>query len=361
MTLYISDADIELVRHSVDLLQVLQGRGVQCKSNGKYRYKACCPFHGEKTPSFMVDTAKQKFYCFGCGVGGDVFRFIEQYEGVGFLEAVADLAEENNISLEDEGFEKYVLLSLTRKARQEEESKMVFPGKGGGDGDSNLVAHEVGWPDYCVPIWDERIPSINKYAEARGFPPKLLSYLGVAGCLRGTYAGRLILPVFRDGKLVFWQARDALGRENVGKYLSPRGASSGNCVFNLERSATYDETIICEGWFSALRTGPDAVATFTCNLTETQVQLMKLAGVTRVCLCYDPDAWALKPHQLDRGFKEPPMQRALTRLVKSGFESVRVARLAGGDPDDLGGSTMREFIGDAKQVSSEIEVATLFL
>src|SRR3989338_5907521 len=66
--------------------------------------KAKCPFHNEKTPSFFVSPKRESFYCFGCGVGGDIFSFVEEYEGVDFLGALKILSEKSGIPIKEESF-----------------------------------------------------------------------------------------------------------------------------------------------------------------------------------------------------------------------------------------------------------------
>ena len=82
----ITDDIIEQVRARCDIVDVVQAR-VPLKRSGS-AWKACCPFHKEKTPSFHVNPARQIFHCFGCGAGGDVFRFIMDYERVDFPTAL---------------------------------------------------------------------------------------------------------------------------------------------------------------------------------------------------------------------------------------------------------------------------------
>ena len=95
------DADfknfIEQVRSSANIIDVI-GSYVTLKKKGN-KHWACCPFHGEKTPSFSVDEGKQLFYCFGCHLGGDVFKFLEKKEGYNFIEAVKFLAQRYNIPI----------------------------------------------------------------------------------------------------------------------------------------------------------------------------------------------------------------------------------------------------------------------
>lgn len=86
---------IEQVRNAVNIVDIV-GSYVPLHKKGN-KHWACCPFHGEKTPSFSVDEGKQLFYCFGCHVGGDVFKFLEKKDGLNFIEAVKFLAERYNI------------------------------------------------------------------------------------------------------------------------------------------------------------------------------------------------------------------------------------------------------------------------
>ncbi len=102
---------IEEVRNAANIVDVV-GSYVPLHKKGN-KHWACCPFHGEKTPSFSVDEGKQLFYCFGCHIGGDVFKFLEKKDGLNFIEAVKFLAERYNIpvpqrqkSAQDMAYEK---------------------------------------------------------------------------------------------------------------------------------------------------------------------------------------------------------------------------------------------------------------
>lgn len=84
--------DIEYVKTAHNIVDVI-GRYVTLKKNGK-NYSGLCPFHGEKTPSFTVDEAKQFYYCFGCGASGDVISFVKEFSGVDFIDAYKELGGE---------------------------------------------------------------------------------------------------------------------------------------------------------------------------------------------------------------------------------------------------------------------------
>jgi DNA primase len=82
---------VDDLKSRVDIVQVVQER-VQLRKAGGASWKGLCPFHGEKTPSFNVHGDKGFFHCFGCGVGGDVIKFVEMYDKVSFPDAVRQLA-----------------------------------------------------------------------------------------------------------------------------------------------------------------------------------------------------------------------------------------------------------------------------
>lgn len=85
---------IDRVKEETDIVQVI-GEKISLSPN----LKACCPFHDDKNPSFSVNAHGQYFHCFGCGVGGDVIKFVQLYEGKSFMEAVRELASEAGISV----------------------------------------------------------------------------------------------------------------------------------------------------------------------------------------------------------------------------------------------------------------------
>ncbi|MDD4858049.1 MAG: DNA primase [Candidatus Krumholzibacteria bacterium] len=89
---------IDEIRERTDIVQLI-GSYLDLRKAGR-NFKALCPFHGEKTPSFMVNPEKQIYHCFGCGKGGNAFHFLMEYEGVGFIEAVERLAKEAGINVD---------------------------------------------------------------------------------------------------------------------------------------------------------------------------------------------------------------------------------------------------------------------
>ncbi len=88
---------IDKVRESIDIVEYIQ-KFIQLKKRGK-NFLGLCPFHNEKTPSFNVSQDKQLYYCFGCGKGGSIFNFIEEYEKIPFPEAVELIANRCGIPI----------------------------------------------------------------------------------------------------------------------------------------------------------------------------------------------------------------------------------------------------------------------
>ena len=96
----ISKLTTDKVKERVDIVEVI-GDYVPLKKKGQ-NFWACCPFHGEKTPSFSLSPAKQIYKCFGCGKAGDPIQFVMDIEGIGFQEAIRQLAGKYGIEVEEE-------------------------------------------------------------------------------------------------------------------------------------------------------------------------------------------------------------------------------------------------------------------
>lgn len=216
----------------------------------------------------------------------------------------------------------------------------------------------LSWPDHYLPLGSPDIRGVNRYAMRRGIPWAAMKKHQFGGCAAGKYQGRLILPVMERGKLVFWQARDTTNTSKL-RYLTPPGYSGAACLFNIDEAAKHDPVVICEGVFSALKAGPDAVATFGNKISAAQVDLLKERGVRNVVLCHDPDSWFVPaPVKRRSPNSKPPIFNSAMRLLGR-FDDVKIACLQGGDPDELGTELAREFIEAAVLIDSREEMAAL--
>jgi len=97
MALY-TDESVERVRQTVDMVDLVQAKTELRRAGGQFQ--GLCPFHEERTPSFSVNAADKVFHCFGCGEGGDLFKFVQLTEGVSFREALELLADRYGVQLE---------------------------------------------------------------------------------------------------------------------------------------------------------------------------------------------------------------------------------------------------------------------
>ena len=128
-------SDVEEVKNRISVVDLV-GEYVRLQKAGS-NWKALCPFHNEKTPSFMVSEERRSFHCFGCGKGGDIFTFVMEMEGIGFREALERLAEKAGVQLKrgdlgykrDQGKEKAKLFQILELATKWYE-KNLWEGKG---------------------------------------------------------------------------------------------------------------------------------------------------------------------------------------------------------------------------------------
>ena len=109
----IPDQVIEQIRTASDIVSVIGDYVPDLKKAGR-NFKCCCPFHTEKTPSFIVSPEKGIFRCFGCGVAGDVFKFVMLIENISWIESVKKLAEKNGITIKETFNEKYSVSEKTK-------------------------------------------------------------------------------------------------------------------------------------------------------------------------------------------------------------------------------------------------------
>ncbi|MFH1024663.1 MAG: DNA primase [Planctomycetota bacterium] len=306
----ISQDSIEAVQRAADIVEVVSGYFPLRKAG--QNFKACCPFHEEKTPSFMVHPGKQMYYCFGCKAGGSVFTFLMKMERLEFPEAVRTLAKRFHI----------VLKETTTDPRREEETIRAFKIlawaaavfhrvlKSPEGAAARTYAVRRGWnattvDDYRMGLAPLSWDFLLKEGGRRGVAPEELTHCGLlvrkedGGGFYDRFRGRFMFPIADvQGRIVGFGGR-TLGEEEP-KYLnSPETPyfSKGRLLYGLDRAKAamtkQGVAVITEGYtdvIAAQTSGiPNVVATLGTSLSRDHIrQLRRFAE--RIILVYDSDA-----------------------------------------------------------------------
>src|SRR2546427_6000370 len=335
------------VKQQADIVRVV-GEYVRLKKSGQ-NFTGLCPFHAEKSPSFAVHATKQIYHCFGCGVGGDVFKFVMEMEKCAFPEAIRIVAEKCGISIprpkertpeeQKENQQRMVLVEMHREAQTffvkrlegtlEGKAARAYLEDRGLDKDV-LARFGIGYAPSGGDLLLRHFKS--KYA---GY---ILSESGMnsrvqSGRLFDRIRRRITFPISNEsGKIVAFGCR-ALG-DDQPKYLnSPETPiySKSNVLYHLDRAKEgirrQDFAVLVEGYMDAIavaRAGTsNVVASCGTSLTETQVKLLT-RFTRRIVVNYDPD-----------NAGQAAAERSLTILLEQGAD-VRVLELPGGkDPDSF--------------------------
>ena len=337
---------IDDLKHHADIVVVI-GDYVSLKKTGA-TYKGLCPFHGEKTPSFHVNRDKGFFHCFGCGVGGDVLKFLELHDKVGFADAVKQLAQRFGMTLPE--LEQN---DEQRAGAAERETLLKIHEVG-----RRLVRRAAGVAGRCPGTRAHRIPGCQRRHRRRRFglgfaPPgrdqlkralldqgysqRLLVRAGLLvqrddGTVIDRFRNRLMIPICRDTGAVIAFGGRALDADQQPKYLnSPEtpiySKSRTFYGLNLAKAAIRQGgfAVMVEGYFDfaqVFQSGVQAVVA-SCGTALTAQQAQYLSRFTKkVVLSFDPDAAG-----------QGAAAKSCEMLVDEGFE-VNVATLpAGQDPD----------------------------
>ena len=335
---------IDDLKAQADIVQVVQDY-VPLKKAGT-SYKGLCPFHSEKTPSFHVHGDKGFFHCFGCGVGGDVLKFLELQEKLGFPDAVRQLAHRFGVQVPEPNSELDAAAETEREAMlgvhdaAAEFFRSRLADAVGRPAREHLDARDV-TPETtellglgCAPPTPD---SLIAHLRARGYSDELLLRSGLAAARDGRplidrFRNRLIIPIARDtGSIIAFGAR-ALQADQQPKYLNSRETpiySKARTLYGLHlakpaiRKAGY--VVLVEGYFDlaqAVQAGvTPVVASCGTAVSEQQVKLLK-RFTSKVIVSFDPDPAG-----------EGASARSGELLLAEGLQ-VNVAVLAAGeDPD----------------------------
>ena len=347
---------IEQIAAANDIVEVI-GSYFPLKRAGA-NFKALCPFHQEKTPSFHVSPQRQTFHCFGCGVGGSVFRFVMDYEHIDFPSAVRKLAARVGIPvIEERG-------PSDAEDRQHEARRTLLQlhGETAGWFHENLIKKEFGEParkylkkrgitaeiakrwrlGYAPDEWD----AFGSWARGHGYDQQTLVTSGLVKTKEDAdgspgqrsydrFRGRIMFPICNDiGEVIAFSGRVLKEKEGAAKYLnSPETPlfRKGSILFGLDKTKRalieVNCAIVCEGQLDLIRLFEagitNVVAPQGTAFTETQARMLKRL-VDEVVLCFDSDAAGTHA-----------AERSLDALLQNDL-IVRVAEIpAGDDPDSL--------------------------
>ncbi|HEY8477651.1 MAG TPA: DNA primase, partial [Chloroflexota bacterium] len=300
---------IEEIKARLDVVDVI-GQHVPLKRVGR-NYQALCPFHNERTPSFVVFPETGTWRCFGCGAGGDVFHFVMQRQGLTFAEALQVLAAQAGVTLpsheqqRQRADEHDRLYEVNEAAARYFRAMLMAPA--GAAARAYLERRGVDGPTaerFGLGYAPEPRGAIAAHLQERGFSVDALVAAGLAGrdergVLFERFRGRLIFPI-RDarGRVVGFGAR-ALGDEQP-KYLnSPQTPvfEKGAVLYGLDLARESirrgGQAVIVEGYMDVLAAHQhgftNVVASLGTSVTPRQLELLRRTA-SEVCLALDADA-----------------------------------------------------------------------
>lgn len=338
-----SDNQIEEVKGKTDIVSLIS-EYIELKKAGR-NYKANCPFHGEKTPSFMVSPELQIFKCFGCDAKGDVFTFLERHEGMEFGEALKYLADKASVKLisfkPTETSEKEKIIEINKSALSLYDYVLTSHPKGKKALDylikergldlETIKLFKIGFSPEDFNALNNFLTNKKKYKETE---------LSKAGLLVGRgidrFRGRVIFPLMdhRDniigfaGRILPWVKQDA------GKYINSPDTPAyhkSKVLYGLNITKSYIRdlkfAVVVEGELDMISTYKagikNVIAIKGSALTEDQVRLIG-RFCKKIILCLDSDFAG-----------DEAAKRGAILAENLGFE-VRVAHLEGyKDPDEI--------------------------
>lgn len=346
---------VDDIKNRLDIVSYIQ-QTVPLKKAGRY-YKACCPFHAEKTPSFIVNPETQTWRCFGaCAEGGDVFSFAMKLHGWSFSEALHELGRQVGVEVRprtprqqatDAHLER--LRSLLQTAAEffharlwDNPGPLDYARRKRGFSDATLAAYGIG---YAPDSWT----ALHDYLSALGYDDDVTIEAGLArrsegGRVYDYFRHRLMIPI-RDerGRVIGFGAR-ALDSDDTPKYLnSPQTPlfDKSRTLFGLDaakRAIRDSETaVIVEGYMDAIQAHQagfhNVVAQMGTALTEAQLKLIAPRWASRVILALDSDAAGQSATMRSLEVARAALQADYTGRLKV---ELRVLQLPDTkDPDDL--------------------------
>ena len=373
----ITEECVARIKDSADIVDIVGGC-IQLRRAGN-SWKACCPFHNEKTPSFHVNPARQTFHCFGCGVGGDAIKFLMMFENLDYPTALRRVADKNGIAIveEDENPEQQRRRRLRgRIVEANQLASDYFHRQLCRNRDATHVreylkqrefnievakAWQLGWapPDFS---------QFRRLAAEQRMDTQLLTdaYL-LQNNSRGAYAvfrDRLMFPIHNvRGEIVGFSGRIMAEGQDPRKYVNTGDTVAfhkGELLFGLFKATSHIAragmcVVICEGQLDVIACHEkadirNAVAGLGTAFTDEHAATLRKYAKKAV-LCYDGDNAGIKASE-----------KTYRKLAAVGMEVAMASLPAGEDPDSLirtqGADALRTAIENARpylEVRTEIE------
>lgn len=306
------DIDVNKIRSNADIVRVVSSY-LPLQQKGR-NYVAVCPFHNDSNPSLTVSQEKQIYKCFSCNASGNVFTFVQEYEKIGFLEAVRKVCELTNQRVE--GFEKVIKKNEIPKEKQvlfnllndlgnfysynlkNSSNKEAYEYiKNRGLEDKYLDEYRVGYAPY------ESEKTI-KFLKAKGYSNDDILNSGVGieanGTIYDRYNGRLVFPLFDTyNRIIGFSARKLPSSKDEAKYVNTTETPlfhKSNVLYNYYQAEKISRKIgfcyVLEGFMDVLalvRSGiPNAIAIMGTALTNEHIEMLKKLNC-EIRLCFDND------------------------------------------------------------------------
>ncbi len=331
------------IKRSVSITDVVQSYGLDLKSAGKH-YKALCPFHSEKTPSFFVKPESDSFACYGCNKFGDIFTFVQDMENVNFVEAMNLLIEKFNIPVEKKkgfGYSKSKKYSAVNEV-----ALNYFAGNLSGSGEGNRALEYLKnrkiskktISDFSLGYALDRWDGLTGFLKDRGIDLNMALELGLLiknskGELYDRFRGRIIFPIFSESGSVIGFGGRTVTDDKI-KYLNspetPLFKKGKNLYgFNLTKRFMREEkvSIIVEGYFDVISLYQHGIKNVSASLgtalTSDQIHLLRRVS-EKIYFGYDSD--------------EAGVEATLRGIEKMFEQDVNPSILSFGkekDPDDF--------------------------
>ncbi|MDD3711448.1 MAG: DNA primase [Patescibacteria group bacterium] len=341
----------EEIKNKLDIVDVI-GEYLNLKSAGS-NFRGLCPFHNEKTPSFMVSPDKQIWHCFGCGKGGDILSFIMEIEGLSFIETLKLLAPRAGVVLDNKDLvdnsvkskllkildlssKYYNFILNSDKGNQKRNSEIREYLKNRGLSDSAIDYWQIG---YSPDSYDDLI----KFLKSKKFSDLDIQLAGMSfksekGAYLNRFRNRIMFPINDiNGQVIAFTARinpNVVDDKVSGKYInSPQTEvyDKSRVLFALDKAKMAvkekDEIILVEGQMDAISVFEagfkNVSAVSGTALTTYQLNLIK-RYTKNIILAFDSDSAG--ENATDRGISE---------ALKMGFNLKIVSLKDGQDPDDI--------------------------